>query len=199
MNNIRDSLWLLRENCIYMTIQTEVCISSINYHNIWKTIVFPLLFLCSMFCQSEGKSGGRKTLVSFERRCVVVFLLWFMEHDVFVSSTDIVCSQKVHRRVNIRKWTKGSDFLHYKRVLREKTSGAMIVVYLFVWGRPPTWKLLISLHPSDGGGRLTAHGGTGHLCLIALTQDLIPGLDDGVTRRNCNRAHKLCKHWRIIQ
>lgn len=60
---------------------------------------------------------------------------------------------------------------------------------LCVRGRP-TWKLFISLHPSDGGGRLTAHGSAGHLCLVALTQHLIPGLNDGVTRRNYNRTQK---------
>lgn len=57
---------------------------------------------------------------------------------------------------------------------------------LCVRGRP-TWKLFISLHPSDGGGRLTAHGSAGHLCLVALAQHLIPGLNDGVTRRDYDR------------
>lgn len=50
--------------------------------------------------------------------------------------------------------------------------------------RPPTWELLVSLHPPDGGGRLTAHGRARHLRLVALPQDLVPGLDDGVTWRN---------------
>ncbi len=61
--------------------------------------------------------------------------------------------------------------------------------FLFVWGGL-TWKLFISLHPSDGGSRLTAHGGAGHLCLVALAQHLIPGLNDGVTWRNYDRTHK---------
>lgn len=55
----------------------------------------------------------------------------------------------------------------------------------------PTWKLFISLHPSDGGGRLAAHGGAGHLRLVALLQDLLPGLDDRVPRRNYE-MNKLC-------
>lgn len=57
----------------------------------------------------------------------------------------------------------------------------------------PTWKLFISLHPSDGGRRLAAHGGAGHLRLVAFSQDLIPGLDDGVTWRNWGRTNKRCE------
>lgn len=57
----------------------------------------------------------------------------------------------------------------------------------------PTWKLFVSLHPSDGGGGLTAHGGAGHLRLVALSQHVIPGLDHGVTWRDYET--KLSKHW----
>lgn len=57
-------------------------------------------------------------------------------------------------------------------------------------GSRPTWELFIPLHPSDGGSRLTAHGGAGHLRLIALAQHLIPGLDDGVTGGNYDGTHK---------
>lgn len=45
-------------------------------------------------------------------------------------------------------------------------------------------ELFVSLHPSDGGGGLAAHGGAGHLCLIALDYLPLPGLDDWVARRD---------------
>lgn len=57
--------------------------------------------------------------------------------------------------------------------------------FFSLWpSRPPTWQLLVSLHPPDGGGGFTAHGRARHLRLVALPQDLVPGLDDGVSWRN---------------
>ena len=81
---------------------------------------------------------------------------------------------------------------HVPLILMEEMS-LMMSLIIPLWVRKqsrPTWKLFISLHPSDGGGGLTAHGGAGHLCFVALAQDLIPGLDDGVTWRNYDRTHK---------
>lgn len=93
---------------------------------------------------------------------------------------------KVDKRANAVKGIT-SDFS--ASVTRGECHGSRFRSSVCAWSTP-TWKLLISLHPSDGGGGLTAHGSAGHLCFVALAQDLIPRLDDGVTWRNCDRTHK---------
>lgn len=83
-------------------------------------------------------------------------------------------------------------FIHNVYIFDFLKEGKVLVVGIFYQSHccVPTWKLFISFHPSDDSSRLTAHGSAGHLCLVALAQDLIPGLDDGVTWRNYDMAHK---------
>lgn len=70
----------------------------------------------------------------------------------------------------------------YERTIREAVTHTHT--------RTLTWKLLIALHPSDGGGGLTAHGRAGHLRFVALAQDLVAGVDEGATWRHYIREKK---------
>lgn len=113
---------------------------------------------------------------------------WYevLRSDIYVGSSrvDMSSASSSLHLVN-SEWggTKLDPLYSLHRLINDNSKNVVI-------DNSPTWKLFISLHPSDGGSRLTAHGGAGHLRLVAFSQDLIPGLDDGVPWRNWGRTNK---------